>query len=120
MGRVAFGGVVELKGPRYINYPTFTEETIDAKFMLPERALVKALLSNVFNKIDNIAYMRELTPFKEVGSGFKFDTRIAFRKTTLVFHALGEPESHTYRVLLKEAGRASVLIYSNFNLPIAG
>ena len=101
LGRVAFGGAVELKGPRYINYPTYNEEKIQDVFMLPERALAKALLNNVFNKKANIAYIREPITIEVKGSGYKFDTSIRFRKTIIIFNVLGAPKGETYCIIIE-------------------
>ena len=102
--RVAFGGEVELKGPRYINYPSYNEATIKDVFMLPERALAKALLNCVFNKKANIAYLREPITIEETGSGYKFDTSIKFRKIVIMFHASGAPEREAYRIVIEGSG----------------
>ena len=108
--KVAVGGTISLKGPRFQNQPCYNSRTIRTVFMLHERALVHALMTVVFDEQSNVSYGRSPTSFKEVTAGFGFNTETAFRKTTLIFRAEKRSRDDypsrddTYRVIIEGAG----------------
>ena len=106
---VTVGGELCLKGKKFINRTTYSMRTMQRVFMPRERALVENLMTIVFNDKGNVSYMRELAPFKEVATGFKFDASIALRKTTVVFHAVDQPREDTYRVIIEGEGKGANL-----------
>jgi hypothetical protein len=87
---------------------------MDSVFMRRERALVSELMTIVFNTADNVSYMRELTPFEEVATSLQFDTSIAFRKTTILYHAMDEPREDTYRIIIEGEGKGANLHVHRF------
>ena len=103
LAKVATGGRVELTGPGYIN-PINNRRSIRDVFMLPERALAKALLNCVFNKKANISYMRDPITIEVKGSCFEFNTLTGCRRASIIFHALGEPEEDNLRVIIQGTG----------------
>jgi hypothetical protein len=93
---VAFGGEIYLKGPKSIEPPSYTSETID--FCLkPQRALAQSLLNQVFNKKENLAYLRDPTDIGKVGTRIKLHPG-TFRGTEVTFRALDLPDSGFYSV----------------------
>ena len=103
------GGEVDLKGKKFINRQAYAPHTMDSVFMRRERALVSELMTIVFNTADNVSYMRELTPFQEVATSLQFDASIAFRKTTILYHAMDEPREDTYRIIIEGEGKGAKL-----------
>ena len=98
------GGEVDLKGRKFINRQSYAPHTMDRLFMRRERALVSELMTIVFNHAGNVSYMRELAPFEEVLTSLQFDSSRAFRKTTMLFHAVHGPEADTYRIIIEGEG----------------
>ncbi len=93
---VAFGDEIYLKGPTSIKPPSYTSETID--FCLkPQRALAQSLLNQVFNKKENLAYLRDPTDIGKVGTRIKLQPG-TFRGTKVTFRALDLPDSGFYSV----------------------
>jgi hypothetical protein len=70
LGKVAFGGEIYLKGRKSIEPPSYTKETID-HCLKPQRALAQSLLNLVFNKEDNLTYLRDSTDIGTVGTHIK-------------------------------------------------
>ena len=99
---VAKGGEIRLKGPMFMNRETYDSRTMYSMFMVRERALVRKLMTIVF--IDHVSFLREPTPFQEVSLGFKFNTSVAFRKSTFEFHAEDYRPEDTYTVIVEGQG----------------
>ena len=108
------GGEVDLKGKKFINRQAYAPHTMDSVFMRRERALVSELMTIVFNTADNVSYMRELTPFEEVATSLQFNTSIAFRKATILYHAMDEPREDTYRIIIEGEGKGANLHVHRF------
>ena len=101
---VAFGGTFSLKGPRFLNPRSYDLKTMKSAFMARERNLVDALMVIVFSKEGNVAYGSSPISFKEVNGGFKFDTKIAYRKTTIYYRAENQSEDDVFRVTIEGTG----------------
>ena len=104
LNRVAVGGPVSLKGPRYPNPKHYKPETMKEVFMRPERTLAHALMTAVFCK--EVPYGCSPISFKEVYACFKFDTDTGFRHATLVFLAENESKNlkDSYRIRIDGTG----------------
>ena len=94
--KVAMGGVIYLKGPKSIEPLSYTKETIDY-CLKPQRALAQSLLNQVFNKKDNLAFLRDPTDIGIVGTHIKCHPG-AFRGTEVTFRALDLPDDAFYFV----------------------
>ena len=98
LGKVAIGGEIYLKGPKSIEPPSYTNETIDY-CLKPQRALAQSLLNQVFNKEDNLAYLRDPTDIGKVGTRIKIHP--AFWGTEVTFKKLDLPDSAFYFVKIR-------------------
>jgi hypothetical protein len=101
---VAVGGTFSLKGPRFLNPRSYDLKTLKSAFMARERNLVDALMVIVFSKEGNVAYGSSPISFKVVNGGFKFDTAIAYRKTTIYYRAENQSEDDVFRVTIEGTG----------------
>jgi hypothetical protein len=101
LGKVAFGGKIYLKGPKSIEPPSYTSETMDY-CLKPQRALAQSLLNQVFNKKDNLAYLRDPTDIGIVGTRIRIHPGPpgAFRGTEVTFRALDLPDNGFYIVTI--------------------
>jgi hypothetical protein len=108
------GGEIDLRGKRFINRETYSPLTMERLFMKRERALVFELMTIVFNTAENVANMRGIAPFREVATSLQFDASVALRKTTLVYHALGECLEDTFRIIIEGEGTGENLRIHRF------
>jgi hypothetical protein len=108
------GGEIGLKGKKFINRQSYAPHTMQKVFMQRERALVCELMTIVFNKADTVSYLREQAPFEEVATGLEFNTAIALRKTSILYHAVGEPRGDTYRIIIEGEGSGANLRFHRF------
>ena len=97
LGIIAFGGEIKLKGPKFPSISDYTDETID-HFMISEIAMAKTLLNCVFNKEENLAYLRESTTIEVEATFKKCTPNVAFRRSEITFKALDHPDRAFYRV----------------------
>jgi valyl-tRNA synthetase len=72
--------------------------------MARERNLVDALMDIVFSKEGNVAYGRSPISFKVVRGVFEFDTKIAYRKATIYYHAENQSKDDLFRVTIEGSG----------------
>ena len=87
---VVCGGVISLKGGKFINRQTYSMDRMRHVFMKREKKLVHAIMNIVFNKEANVPYMRKVSPFEPVRTSLEFNSSEAYRKTTTLFRALGD------------------------------
>ena len=111
---ITVGGEIVLKGKKFINRQSYAPHTMQKVFMQRERALVCELMTIVFNKADTVSYLREQAPFEEVATGLEFNTAIALRKTSIMYHAVGEPRGDTYRIIIEGEGSGANLRFHRF------
>ena len=108
------GGEIVLKGKKFLNRRTYAPHTMQKVFMQRERALAWKLMTIVFNEEDTVSYMRELAPFEEVATALRFDTAIALRQTTMLYHAVEGPQEDTYRIIIEGEGTGANLCIHRF------
>ncbi len=109
---VAFGGAFELRGPKSSKTWTPTDdadhEELNRKFMVRERAFAKELINIVFNTEANLAYLREATPFREVGLLFRYQSSDGLKGTIMNHRAVKDEEDpdDTYQVTIVGRNRS--------------
>ena len=102
--KIACGGFITLKGPKFNNEASYNTTSIEDEFMLRERALAKKLLKIVFSIDDTLSYMRKRISFEKEAIYFEYKPSLALRKTILYFCARGQNPKDLYRIIIEGSG----------------
>lgn len=108
---VVCGGAISLKGRKFLNRKSYSIDTMRHVFMKRENKLVHKIMNVVFNTEANVPFMRKVSPFERVRTSLKFDSSVAYRKTTALFQALGDDsgDEDLYLVEIKGTGMGESL-----------